>query len=113
LKASTIGKAPAYADEELAEIAARCTEKENNARKVERFMRKVAAALLLTDRIGDVFDAIVTGATPKGTFVRLEAPPTAEGRIVRGEQGLDVGDVVKVKLVATEPKKGFIDFVRA
>jgi VacB/RNase II family 3'-5' exoribonuclease len=113
LKACAAGRDPAYTDEELAEIAARCTAKENDARKVERFMRKVAAALLLSDRVGDVFDAIVTGVNAKGTFVRLEAPPTAEGRVVRGEQGLDVGDILKVKLVATEPRRGFIDFWRA
>jgi exoribonuclease R len=75
-------------------------------------MRKVAAALLLHDRIGEVFDGIVTGATPKGVFVRLFNTPTAEGRVVKGEQGLDVGDKVKVRLVDTEPNRGFIDFVR-
>jgi exoribonuclease-2 len=112
LKAKLRGRPPAYTDDELAQIAARCTEKENAARKVERFMRKVAAALLLSERIGHVFDAIVTGVSPKGTFVRLEAPPTAEGRVVRGEEGLDVGDVIKVRLIAAEPRKGFIDFAR-
>ncbi len=112
LKASIAGEPLAYSEEDLARIAARCTDKENLARKVERVMRKVAAALLLSERMGDVFDAIVTGVGQKGTFVRLEAPPTAEGRVVRGEQGLDVGDVIKVKLVAAEPRKGFIDFVR-
>jgi ribonuclease R len=71
----------------------------------------VAAALLLTPRMGEAFDAIVTGATPHGTFVRVIDPP-AEGRIVKGEQGLDVGDALRVKLVATEPSRGFIDFVR-
>jgi exoribonuclease-2 len=112
LKAKLAGRPAAYSDDELAQIAARCTDKENDARKVERFMRKVAAAVLLSERIGDVFDAIVTGVNAKGTFVRLEAPPTAEGRVVRGEEGLDVGDVLKVKLLATEPRKGFIDFAR-
>ena len=111
LKAALRGAPPPYSDEELAIIAARCTQKENDARKVERFMRKVGAALLLTGRIGDEFDAVVTGANPKGTFVRLLAPP-AEGRVIRNEQGLDVGDKLRVKLVATEPKKGFLDFVR-
>ncbi len=111
LKAEGSGKA-AYSDDELAAIARACTDKENDARKVERFMRKVAAAVLLSERVGDVFDAMVTGVGTKGTFVRLEAPPTAEGRVVRGEQGLDVGDVIKVKLVAAEPRKGFIDFAR-
>jgi len=101
-----------YWDEELAGIASHCTQKENDARKVERTTRKQAAALFLGDRIGHEFDAIVTGAAEKGTFVRLVEPP-AEGRVVHGEAGLDVGDHVRVRLVATEPRKGFIDFVRA
>jgi VacB/RNase II family 3'-5' exoribonuclease len=101
-----------YSDDELAKIASHCTEKENDARKVERTTRKQAAALFLADRIGQEFDAIVTGAADKGTFVRLVSPP-AEGRVVRGEAGLDVGDHVRVRLTATEPSKGFIDFVRA
>jgi exoribonuclease-2 len=112
LKAATNGAHPAYTDDELTAIAAHCTERENAARKVERTMRKVAAAQLLSSRIGNTFDAIVTGATDKGTFVRLVHPP-AEGRVVRGEQGMDVGDAVRVKLVDTEPSRGFIDFVRA
>ena len=104
--------APApYTDDELAHIAAHCTERENAARKVERTMRKVVAATFLSSRIGEVFDAIVTGAADKGTFVRL-IHPAAEGRVVRGERGLDVGDEVRVKLVDTEPERGFIDFVR-
>ncbi|HEY5242519.1 MAG TPA: hypothetical protein VIJ22_13665, partial [Polyangiaceae bacterium] len=85
---------------------------ENSERKVERTTRKQAAAVYLADRIGQEFDAIVTGAADKGTFARLVDPP-AEGRIIRGETGLDVGDHVRVRLVATEPSKGFIDFARA
>ncbi len=112
LKSCLAGAAPAYSDTELDAIARRCTDKENDARKVERTMRKVAAAALLASRVGETFDAVVTGVASKGTFVRLLAPP-AEGRVVRGEQGLDVGDAVRVKLVATEPSRGFIDFVRA
>jgi exoribonuclease-2 len=112
LKATFADAAPAYTDEELDAIARRCTEKEDDARKVERTMRKVAAAALLAHRIGETFDAVVTGVASKGTFVRLLAPP-AEGRVVRGEHGMDVGDSVRVKLVATEPARGFIDFVRA
>jgi VacB/RNase II family 3'-5' exoribonuclease len=111
LKSILDGSPPPYTDGELDVIAARCTEREAAARKVERTMRKVAAALLLTPRMGEAFDAIVTGATPHGTFVRVIDPP-AEGRIVKGEQGLDVGDALRVKLVATEPSRGFIDFVR-
>lgn len=72
-------------------------------------MRKIAAALFLSDRIGETYDAVVTGVNAKGTFVRLIAPP-AEGRVVQGEAGLDVGDRVRVRLLATEPSRGFIDF---
>jgi exoribonuclease-2 len=112
VKAALAGAPAPYTDAELAAIAAHSTQKENDERKVERTTRKQAAALYLADRIGQEFDAIVTGAASKGTFARLVDPP-AEGRIVRGETGLDVGDHVRVKLVATEPSKGFIDFVRA
>jgi exoribonuclease-2 len=98
-----------YADDELVAIAAHCTERQNAARKVERTMRKVAAAAMLAPRVGEEFDAIVTGAADKGTFVRLIRPP-AEGRVVRGERGLDVGDRVRVRLLSTDPTRGFIDF---
>lgn len=111
LKACAASAKQPYTDEELVEHAAHCTDRENAARKVERTMRKVAAAALLAPRIGDEFDGIVTGASEKGTFARLLYPP-AEGRIVRGERGLDVGDKVRVKLLDTEPSKGFIDFAR-
>jgi exoribonuclease-2 len=111
LKAAAAGEPCPYTPDELAAIATKCTQKENDARKVERTMRKVAAADLLSRRIGEEFDAIVTGVTPKGTFVRLVAPP-AEGRVVSGEAGLDVGDTTRVRLLATEPAKGFIDFAR-
>ena len=110
LKAASKDLPSPYSDDELLAIAAHCTERENAARKVERTMRKVAAAVLLSSRIGETFDAIVTGVTPKGTFARLFRPP-AEGLVVKGERGLDVGDLVKVKLVDTEPTRGFIDFV--
>jgi VacB/RNase II family 3'-5' exoribonuclease len=111
LKAVLAGAACPYSDAELTAIAQRCTLKENDARKVERTTRKQAAALFLSDRIGEEFDAIVTGVMAKGAFARLISPP-AEGRIVRGEAGLDVGDHVRVRLTATEPSRGFIDFVR-
>ena len=111
LKAALDGSAPPYSDDELAVIALRCTDKENDARKVERTTRKQAAALLLSDHLGEEFASVVTGVTPKGSFVRLIDPP-AEGRVVKGYEGLDVGDHVRVKLVAAEPSKGFIDFVR-
>lgn len=101
-----------YSESDLAELAAHCTERETAARHVERFMKKVAAALLLASQVGTLFDGIITGMTPKGVFVRLLTVP-AEGRIVGGEQGLDVGQSVKVKLLGTDPERGFIDFARA
>jgi exoribonuclease-2 len=112
LKAAARGDRSPYTVKELAEVARRCTDREDHARKFERTMRKVAAALFLSPRIGETFDAICTGVNDKGTFVRLIKPP-AEGRVVEGEAGIDVGDAVKVRLVATEPSRGFIDFVRA
>jgi len=79
------------------------------SKKVKRFMRKSVAALLLEDSIGKTFDALVTGAADKGTYVRLLTPP-AEGRVVKGEQGLNVGQKVRVRLIKTDPYNGFIDF---
>jgi len=111
LKAVCAGVAGPYSENELSAIAAHCTEREDAARKVERLMRKVAAASLLRQHIGEVFDGIVTGASPKGTYARLLKFP-AEGRIVRGLQGLDVGDRVQVRLAAVDVAKGFIDFER-
>lgn len=111
LKATLKGESPPYAASELSEIAERCNRMEDEARKVERRMRKAATAMLLDARAGEVFEAVVTGAKPKGTFVKLSAPP-AEGRVVRGERGLDVGDKVRVRLVSTDPERGFIDFAR-
>jgi exoribonuclease-2 len=110
LKAVAAKQRVPYTDDELIAIATHCTERENAIRKVERQIRKIAAAVLLTPRIGETFDAIVTGVADKGTFARLLRPP-AEGRVVRGEEGLDVGDRIRVKLVDTEPMRGFIDFV--
>ncbi|HTJ24439.1 MAG TPA: RNB domain-containing ribonuclease [Gemmatimonadaceae bacterium] len=107
---ATLANTPApYSNEDLAQIAARCTEREDAENKVERTVRKTAAALLLHDRIGQTFDAIVTGATQHGTFVRILHPP-AEGMVVRRAEGFDVGDRVRVKLVSTDPYKGYIDF---
>ncbi len=111
LKAAAAGSSSPYSDDELASIAAHCTERENAARKVERTMHKVAAAELLSDRIGETFDAIVTGVADKGVFARTLQPPV-DGRIVRNEHGLDVGEKIRVKLLATEPSRGFIDFAR-
>jgi VacB/RNase II family 3'-5' exoribonuclease len=98
-----------YTEAELTTIAAHCTEREDAARKVERKMRKVAAAVLMRNRIGEVFDAIVTGVSPKGTFARLIKPPV-DGRIMRGEEGLRVGEKISVKLLDADPQRGFIDF---
>ncbi len=112
LKAAARGEKTPYPAKDLEPIAKRCTEREDHARKFERTMRKVAAALFLSRHIGKEYDAVVTGVSSKGTFVRLLAPP-AEGRVVEGERGLDVGDHTRVRLVATEPTRGFIDFVRA
>lgn len=111
LKAALAGKPLPYSIPELTDLAQHCTEREDAATKVERQVRKSAAALLLSHRIGESFDAIVTGASPKGTWVRIFNPPI-EGRLERGFQGLAVGDHVHVKLVHTDFERGFIDFAR-
>ena len=98
-----------YTDEQLSAIADRCTERGEAARKVERTMRKMAAATMLGERIGESFAAIVTAASSKGTYARVLSPPV-EGRIVRGGRGLDVGDTVRLTLISTDPEKGWIDF---
>lgn len=103
--------AEAYTADELDVIARACTLREDMARKVERIMKKRIAAVALSHRIGEVFRGVVTGVTPKGTFVRIVDPP-AEGRVVSGERGLDVGDQVHVKLLDTNAQRGFIDFGR-
>ncbi|MBI1846721.1 MAG: RNB domain-containing ribonuclease, partial [Candidatus Rokubacteria bacterium] len=112
LKAALAGQRAPYGDDELESLARHCTEQEDSARKVERQVRKSAAALLLGPRVGQRFDGIVTGASAKGTWVRIFAPP-AEGRVVRGEKGMDVGDRVRVELVDTSVERGWIDFARA
>ena len=111
LKAAMAGAPLPYTIAELGELAKHCTEREDAATKVERRVRKSAAALFLSSRMGDRFDAIVTGASEKGTWVRLFQPPV-EGRLESGFHGLDVGDRVRVKLVRTDVERGFIDFVR-
>ena len=111
LKACLAGAKPAYTNAELAELATQCTKMEDASRKVERTCRKQAAAQLLGGMVGQRFDAIVTGAGPKGTFVRTIKPP-AEGMVVSGQHGLDVGDKVSVRLVDTNPTRGFIDFAK-
>ena len=111
LKAAMAGRPSPYAGDGLDDLARHCTEQEDNAAKVERQVRKSAAALLLAPRIGQRFDAIVTGASNKGTWVRIFRP-AAEGKVVRGFQGLDVGDRTRVELLHTDVQRGFIDFAR-
>jgi len=110
LKAYLAHQPAPYTPEELTAIAHQCNVRESGSRKIERLMRKVAAADLLHTHIGQVYDAIVTGAMAKGTFVRLLHPPV-EGRVVAHEEGLDVGDRTRVRLVQTDVEHGFIDFV--
>ena len=111
LKAAIEGRASPYSKDQLDELAKHFTEEEDAANKVERQVEKSAAALLLESRIGDQFDAIVTGASEKGTWARLVNIP-AEGKIVQGFEGLDVGDRIRVQLVSTDVRRGYIDFRR-
>lgn len=101
-----------YSGEELDAIADHANLQEKAARKVERKMRKIVAASVMRRHIGETFDAIVTGASNKGTYARILRPPI-DGRIVRGERGLDVGEKVRVKLIDADPRNGFIDFQRS
>jgi VacB/RNase II family 3'-5' exoribonuclease len=112
IKAKLAGKSNPYSDDELTAVAANCTQKGDAARKVEREMSKRLAAVAMQHRIGEVFDAIVTGVTDRGTFVRV-LQPHIEGLLAQGQQGLDVGDRLRAKLVRTDVQKGFIDFARA
>jgi VacB/RNase II family 3'-5' exoribonuclease len=112
IKAVLAGQPAPYSDDELAAIAKNCTEKEDAARKVEREMTKHLAAVAMSSRIGQIFDALVTGVTPKGTFVRV-LQPHVEGLLAQGQQGLDVGDRLRVKLIRTDVQRGYIDFARA
>ena len=109
LKAAMVGGSTPYGTDELRVLARHCTDQEDNIKKVERRVEKSAAALLLERRVGERFDGIVTGASEKGTWVRIVRPPV-EGRVVRGLRKLDVGDRVIVKLVDTDVERGFIDF---
>jgi VacB/RNase II family 3'-5' exoribonuclease len=112
IKAKLSGQRNPYTESELTEIAANCTQKEDAARKVEREMTKRLAAVAMGRRIGEIFDSVVTGVTPRGTFVRaLQAH--VEGLLIQGGPGLDVGDKLRVKLVRTDVEKGYIDFARA
>ena len=111
VRAAIAGEAAPYSDAELARLAEHCTAQEDAANKVERQMRKSAAALLLSSRIGEKFEGVVTGASSKGTWARVFDPPV-EGKVVRGAKGLDVGDRVRVKLLSVDVERGFIDFAR-
>jgi exoribonuclease-2 len=111
IKAALASKPSPYSVEALGILAQHCTVAEDAAAKVERQVRKSAAALLMQGRLGDTFDALVTGASAKGTWVRLLQPPV-EGRVVHGFDGLDVGDRVRVRLDHTDVQRGFIDFSR-
>jgi exoribonuclease II len=112
LKAMFAGQKNPYSDDELTAVATNCTQKEDAARKVEREMSKRLAAIAVQNRIGEVFDAIVSGVTDHGTFVRV-LQPHVEGLLAQGAQGLDVGDKLRAKLIRADVQKGFIDFARA
>jgi VacB/RNase II family 3'-5' exoribonuclease len=110
---SLLAKAPApYSEPELEQIARNCTLREDAARKVERTMGKRVAAVAMQSRIGQSFQAVVTGVTPSGVFVRVPEPPI-EGMLIRGNQGVDVGDQIRVELVSTDAQRGYIDFARS
>ena len=112
IKAMLAGQPNPYSDADLTAIASNCTQKEDAAKKVEREMSKRLAAVAMQHHIGEVFDAIVTGVTDHGTFVRV-LQPHIEGLLCQGEQGLDVGDKLRAKLIRTDVQKGYIDFARA
>jgi VacB/RNase II family 3'-5' exoribonuclease len=112
VKAALAGRPVPYTNAELIDLARRCTDQEDNAARIERQVSKSAAALLLSGRIGEVFDAIVTGASEKGTWVRLFRP-AVEGKLVRGFEDIDVGDKLQVELVHTDVARGYIDFARS
>ena len=111
LKAALESNKPPYDAAELTALAAHCTEQEDAAKKVQRQVRKSAAAQFLAGRIGETFDALVTGASDKGTWVRVLKPPV-EGRLLAGHEGIDVGDQIKVRLIGLNVERGFIDFAR-
>jgi exoribonuclease-2 len=111
VKAALAGLPPAYDVPSLERLALHCTDQEDDATRIERQVRKSAAALLLEGRQGEMYDAIVTGASSKGTWVRVLQPPV-EGRVVKGDAGVDVGDRIRVRLLSTDVERGFIDFSR-
>ena len=109
LKAAIEGRASPYSYDELGVLAEHCTKEEDVVNKVERRVGKSAAALLLRSRIGEQFDALVTGASSKGTWVRLLSSPV-EGKLVQGFEGMDVGDRMRVQLISVDVEQGYIDF---
>lgn len=111
VKAMLANRPSPYSDDDLSAVARNCTLKEDAARKVERKVGKMIAALALARCIGQIYDAIVTGVTPRGTFVRV-LTPHVEGMLVHGAQGVDVGDKLKVKLISTDVERGYIDFAK-
>jgi exoribonuclease-2 len=111
LKAALAGHSVPYGNDEMAALARSCTDEEDAAKKVERQVEKSAAAMLLESRIGERFDGIVTGASDKGTWVRLLHPPI-EGKLVSGSEGVDVGHRLRVQLLRTDVERGYIDFKR-
>ena len=113
IKAALAGRDAPYSIEALGAIAARCMDREDAANRVERQVRKAAAAMVLQHRIGEVFDAVVTGASPKGTWVRLTASDRRGQARPAGPGGVQVGDRVRVKLIHVDVQKGFIDFAAA
>src|SRR5208283_2263923 len=109
LKAAIAESSSPYGNDELEALAKHCTQEEDAANKVERQVRKSAAAMLLENIIGEQFDAIVTGAAEKGTWARLLTIPV-EGRVVYGFKGLDVGNRIRVQLASVNVDRGYIDF---
>jgi len=109
LKAALAGRKAAYSLQDLGPLGNHCTMQEDEVNKVERQVRKSAAAILLEPQVGTVFYGLVTGASPKGTWLRIFKPPV-EGRVVSGEKGLDVGDRCRAKLIHVDVMKGWIDF---
>jgi exoribonuclease-2 len=109
VKAEIVGETAPYSEVELNAISEQCNEQERAARKVERKMRKIVAATVMQNRVGQDFEAIVTGKTASGTFARILRPPV-DGRIVKGEEDVRVGQKIEVKLLSADPRNGFIDF---
>lgn len=111
LKAAINKKRIPYSKEALITLASHCTDKEDDADKVERHLHKSAAAVMLRPRIGEVFEGIITGASEKGIWIRI-SKPCVEGKVMHGVEGLDVGDRIKVRLFYVDVPNGFIDFER-